>query len=332
MRNQQRDSLVLPGEALSVIKGNHGAAEGSKERRRPKRRSSIRGREGLTGLLFMTPWLVGLVGLTLGPMIYSLYLSFTRYDLMSPPEWVGVDNFNEMLADPRFISSARVTVIYAVVSVPLLLIVSMLLALLLSRGIRFLAGYRVLFYLPSLLGASVAVAILWRQIFGADGIVNAVLGWFGIEHESWIGNPDTALSTLITLSVWAFGATMIIFLAGLLQIPKELYEAASIDGAGPVRRFFSVTVPVMTPLIFFNLLLDTVHAFDAFTSAYVVSGGTGGPSDSTLFYTLYLYIQGFSQLDMGYAAAMAWLLVLVLAAFTGLAFFSAKYWVFYGDE
>jgi multiple sugar transport system permease protein len=271
--------------------------------------------------------------LTIGPMLFSLYLAFTRYDLLSSPHWTGLANFRRMFtADGRYLNSVKVTLVYVGVSVPLVLGVSMLLAVVLNKGIRFLSGYRALFYLPSLMGGSVAIAVLWRQVFGSSGLVNAALGVVGIHHGSWIGNPDSALYTIVTLNVWAFGATMIIFLAGLRQVPRELYEAAEVDGAGALRRFWHVTLPMLSPLIFFNLLLDTVHAFQAFTGAYVVSQGTGGPSDSTLFYTLYLYEQGFAQLNMGYAAAMAWALVVVLAAFTAFLFLTARYWVHYGDE
>jgi multiple sugar transport system permease protein len=299
----------------------------------PRPRRLRRGMENRVALAFLSPWLAGMLLLTIGPMLFSLYLAFTDYDLLSAPAWIGMDNFARMLtADPRFLASVRVTIVYVGVSVPLLLVVSLALALLLNRGMRFLSAYRALFYLPSLMGASVAVAVLWRQVWGEAGLVNRVLSVVGIEHGSWIGNPDTALYTIVALSVWAFGSTMIIFLAGLRQVPRELYEAAVVDGAGPLRRFWHVTLPMLTPLIFFNLLLDTVHAFQAFTSAYIISQGTGGPSDSTLFYTLYLYQQGFARLDMGYAAAMAWALVVVLAAFTGFLFFTARYWVHYGDE
>lgn len=283
--------------------------------------------------LFLAPWLLGLVGLTIGPMLFSLYLAFTDYDLLSAPRWVGLDNFDRMFtADGRYHTSVKVTLRYVVISVPVVLVVSLLLAIVLNKGIRFLTGYRALFYLPSLMGGSVAIAVLWRQVFGGQGLVNEVLGTVGIEHSSWIGDPATALYTIVVLNVWAFGATMIIFLAGLRQVPPELYEAAEVDGAGAVRRFWHITLPMLSPLIFFNLLLGTVHAFQAFTGAYIVSQGTGGPSDSTLFYTLYLYEQGFAQLNMGYAAAMAWALVLVLAGFTTFLFVTARYWVHYGDE
>ncbi|RCK69983.1 sugar ABC transporter permease [Desertihabitans brevis] len=287
----------------------------------------------LPALAFLTPWLVGMVLFTFGPMLYSLYLSFTRYDLLSNPEWVGLQNYALMGSDPRFWKSVGVTLTYVVVFVPLLQVVSMLVALLLNSRLRFLTGYRALFYLPSLMGASVAVAALWRQVFGADGLVNAVLGLVGIENVgSWVGDPARALGTIITLNLWAFGSTMIIFLAGLRQVPRELLEAAEVDGASKIRRFFSITLPMMTPLVFFNVLMGTINAFQSFTGAYVVSGGSGGPVDSTLFYTLYLYERGFTQLQMGYASAMAWVLLIVLAVVTGIFFRSSRYWVHYGDE
>ncbi|CAN7334462.1 carbohydrate ABC transporter permease [Arthrobacter sp. LjRoot14] len=300
---------------------------------RTPRNMKSKTREALVAYAFLTPWILGMVLLTLGPMLYSLYLSFTSYDLLSDPRWIGFANYTQMFtADPRYLKSVSVTLIYVAVSVPLLLIVSMLLALLLNKNMKFLTGYRALFYLPSLMGASVAIAALWRLVFGADGLVNQALALLGIEHGSWVGNPDDALTTIITLTLWVFGSTMIIFLAGLRQIPKELHEAATMDGAGTLRRFVSVTLPLMTPLIFFNTLMGTIHAFQSFTGAYVVSGGTGGPADSTLFYTLYLYQRGFGQLDMGYASAMAWVLLAVLAAFSAFFFWTAKFWVHYGDE
>lgn len=289
---------------------------------------------GWVAFAFLAPWLIGLFGLTLGPMLYSLYLSFTDYNLLSPvANWIGWDNYVRIFADDtRATQSMIVTAIYVLVAVPSILVVSMLVALLLNSRIRFLTGYRALFYLPSLLGASVAIAALWRVIWGDEGIINQVLRFFGIEHSSWVGSPDTALMTIIVLAMWAFGSTMIIFLAGLRQVPQEMHEAAQVDGAGKARRFFSITLPMMTPIIFFNTLMVTINAFQAFTPAFVISGGTGGPADSTLFYTLYLYQQGFAQLNMGYASALAWVLVAILGAFTALFFWSSKYWVHYGDK
>lgn len=297
---------------------------------RPGRRR--RARENRAGYLFLVPWLIGMAGLMLGPMIYSLYLAFTKYNLLTNPQWEGLANFRQMFSDPQFLDSVRVTAVYVLVSVPVILVVSMLVAMLLNTGLKFVTAYRALIYLPSLLGASVAVAILWRQMFGDSGLINNALAAIGIQHGSWIGSPGTALYVIIGLNGWAFGSTMIIFLAGLRQVPKDLYEAASIDGASRLHRFWHVTLPSMSPVIFFAILLDTVHAFQAFASAYIISGGNGGPANSTLFYTLYLYQQGFTQLNMGYASAMAWLLVVVLAVFTAIMFATARFWVHYGDR
>ncbi|TDE08256.1 carbohydrate ABC transporter permease [Jiangella asiatica] len=289
--------------------------------------------ENRAGYLFLAPWLIGLVVITLGPMIASLYLSFTEYSLIREPVWVGLQNYIELFTENRrFLNTIRVTAIYVAVGVPLQLMFALALALVLDRGVRGLSVFRAIFYLPSLLGGSVAVALLWRQVFGRDGLFNAVLGIFGIEGQSWIGSPDTALWTLILLLVWQFGSPMVIFLAGLRQIPTELYEAAEVDGAGRVRKFVSITLPLLSPIIFFNIVLQMIGAFQAFTSAYVVSGGTGGPNDSTLFYTLYLYQEGFQFLRMGSASAMAWILLVVIGAVTAVNFIASRYWVFYNDR
>jgi multiple sugar transport system permease protein len=298
----------------------------------PRVRRGHRSGEKAAAYAFLTPWLIGLLVITIGPMIASLYLAFTRYDLLTAPTWTGLTNFRNLFADPRFMTAVTVTVRYVVISVPLVIVVSLAVAMFLNRAIRFLAVYRALFYIPSLLGSSVAIAILWRQVFGDSGIVDRVLGFVGIHHGSFIGDPSTSLYTLISLNLWAFGGTMVIFLAGLRQVPAGLYEAAAVDGAGAWSRFWHITLPSLSPLIFFNLLLNTVHAFQSFTSAYIVSGGNGGPADSTLLYTVYLYQRGFVDFRMGYAAAMAWLLLAVLAVITAILFATARFWVHYGDE
>lgn len=286
---------------------------------------------------FLLPWLIGLIVFSIGPIVASLYLSFTDYNLLkspltNPPPFIGFDNYTEMFGDSAFWNSFRVTVLYVIVSVPLQLALALALALVLDRGMRGLGFYRSIFYLPSLLGGSVAVAILWRQVFGKDGIFNGFLGLIGIhDAPGWIGHPDYALGTIMILHIWTFGSPLIIFLAGLRQIPEMYYEAAAVDGAGRGRRFFSVTLPLLTPIIFFNLVLQIIFAFQTFTQAYVVSGGTGGPADSTMFYTLFLYRTGFLQYDMGYASAMAWFLLIVIAAFTAFNFWLSKFWVFYDD-
>jgi len=306
-------------------------------RRRPSPRIggqlALRRKEGRTAYIFLVPWLIGLVVFVFGPMVVSLYLSFTDYDFLRPAKFVGLENYARMFVDGRFIKSAEVTVVYIVLAVPLQLAFALLMALLLNRQIRGVGVYRGVFYLPSLLGSSVAVAVLWDQIFGTEGLVNQILKVFGVSSStSWVGSPDTALLTLVLLNVWAFGSPMIIFLAGLRQIPQEVLEAARVDGAGKVRTFLYVILPLLSPIIFFNLILQTIFSFKAFVPAFIVSGGTGGPSDSTLFYTLYLYQEGFGSFRMGYASAMGWVLLLAIGIVTAINFVLSRFWVFYGDE
>lgn len=296
----------------------------------PARKKGFGRQEGAAHV-FLTPWLIGLVAITSIPMMASLALSFTDYNILGRPTFVGWENYERLLGDARFWNAAEVTVTYVLISVPLQLAFALALALVLDKGVRGLTIYRSAYYLPSLLGASVAVAVLWRQIFGHQGMINQILGYFGVQGENWLQNPSTALSTLIVLNVWTFGAPMVIFLAGLRQIPEELYEAARVDGASTMRQFRSITLPLLTPIVFFNLILQTIGSFQAFTPAHVVSGGTGGPVDSTLFYTLYIYQQAFVNFDMGYASALAWVLLVVIAAITAVHFLLSKRWVFYGD-
>ena len=298
----------------------------------PGRSAPGRWRRSLTAYGFLLPWLIGFFGLTVGPMAYSLYYSFTDYSLLSAPEWVGLDNYARMFtADPRFYQSLKITGLYVLFSVPFELAFALLVAVVLNRGLRGLATYRAVFYLPSLVGGSVAVAVLWRQVFGNEGLLNQALAVFGIDGPGWVSTPGYSLATLIVLRVWQFGAPMVIFLAGLRQIPEDVLEAAQIDGAGRFQRFFRVTLPLLTPLVFFNLVLQIIGAFQAFTPAFIVSGGSGGPSDSTLFYTLYLYQEAFAKFHMGYAAAMAWVLLAIIAVFTAVNFGLRRFWVF-GDE
>ncbi|MBB4751268.1 carbohydrate ABC transporter permease [Actinoplanes lobatus] len=291
----------------------------------------MRKRDNKAAFLFLLPWFAGLVLITAGPVTASLVLGFTDYNLIQPPEFNGLENITRMLGDQRLHHALGVTFEYVLISVPLQLAAALGLAMLLDRGMRGLAFYRSAFYLPSLLGSSVAIAVLWRQIFGAEGLFNQLLSVFGLTGRGWISDPDTALSTLIVLNVWTFGAPMVIFLAGLRQIPVMYYEAAQVDGASRWLQFRRITLPLLSPIIFFNLVLQIIHAFQSFTQAFVVSGGTGGPSDSTMFYTLYLYQRGFHNFDMGYASALAWLLLIIIAAFTAINFLAAKKWVFYDD-
>lgn len=304
-----------------------------KRRKGPKSKAEKRdeGRDNKAAYIFLLPWLIGLLFITVGPMMASLYLSFTDYNLLQTPNWTGLDNFSRMLRDTRLHNSLGVTFTYVLIGVPIQLGVALLVAMVLDKGIRGLPFYRSVFYLPSLLGGSVAIAILWKQIFGTTGLVNQVLAMVGIQGPGWISDPNTALGSIILLHVWTFGAPMIIFLAGLRQIPAMYYEAAEVDGATAVQKFFKITIPLLSPIIFFNLVLQIIGAFQAFTQAFIVSGGNGGPSDSTMFFTLYLYQKGFGQFDMGYASAMAWVLLVIIGVFTAINFVVSKYWVFYDD-
>jgi multiple sugar transport system permease protein len=289
--------------------------------------------ENRVAYVFLAPWLIGMVVFAIGPMLVSLYLSFTRYDLFTEPVWTGLDNYARMLfRDTRWRTSLEVTSTFVFWTVPLRLVFALAVAMLLNRALRGVSLYRAIYYLPSLLGGSVAIAILWRQVFGGQGLLNQLLAPLGLPTTSWIANPDTALSTLIVLGVWQFGSPMIIFLAGLKQIPKELYEAADIDGASKPSMFFRITVPLLTPIIFFNLIMQMISSFQSFTPAFIISGGSGGPANATLFYTLYLYQQAFASFRMGYASALAWTLVLIIALFTVVNFVASRYWVFYQDE
>jgi multiple sugar transport system permease protein len=301
----------------------------------PKRRSgsTMKNAENRAAYLFLTPWLIGLFGITLMPMLASLYLSFTDFGILSAPVWVGAENYIKLFtADRRFIKSIWVTLTYVGWSVPLILIFSLTIAVTLNRGLAGLALYRSLFYIPSLIGASVGIGLLWKEVFGERGVFNQLLALFGIAGKGWITNPTWALPTVIGLHVWTFGASMVIFLAALRQIPDSYYEAASIDGANAWQRFRRITLPLLTPVIFFNAILLLIGSFQSFTQAFVVSGGRGGPIDTTLLYSLYLYQRAFQQLDMGYASAMAWILLVAIAVVTAIFFWTSRFWVFYGDD
>ncbi|WP_068779856.1 carbohydrate ABC transporter permease [Paenibacillus sp. GM2] len=293
---------------------------------------SLAREQNRAGYLFLLPWLIGFFCLTLLPMLGSLYLSMTKFNLLSPPKWIGLNNFVQIFtSDHTFVNSLVLTFKYVLLSVPLRLAFALLVAMALNKGLRGLGIYRTVYYIPSLLGGSVAIAIVWRQIFDGDGLVNHFLGWFGIRGPSWIAHPDYILYTIITLAIWQFGSAMVIFLAGIKQIPADLYEASEVDGAGQVRQFIKITLPMLTPVIFFNLVMGIINSFQAFTPAYVIGDGRGGPLDATMFYTLYLYLKGFSFFDMGYAAALAWIMLVIIGVFTAMIFVTSKYWVFYGD-
>lgn len=282
--------------------------------------------------VFLLPWLIGFLFLTFGPMLASFYISFTDYNILQPPNWVGLANYVTMFTDdPLFVKSMKVTFVYVLTSVPLKLTVALGVALLLNKGLRGLGLYRTLYYIPSILGGSVAVSFLWRQIFERDGLFNMLLLKFGIQGENWISNPKYALSSIVLLSTWQFGASMVIFLAGLKQISNDYYEASAIDGASRFRQFWSITMPMLTPIILFNLVMQTISAFQSFTHAFVISNGTGGPINSTLLYSIYLYKKGFTFFQMGYASALAWWLLIIIGGLSLIIFRTSNKWVHYED-
>ena len=298
--------------------------------KRKGRPSKIERRNNLVGYLFLSPWLIGFFVFTLLPIIASLVLAFTDYDLFTPPQWTGLANFQRMFfEDRRYWRSVRATFYYVLTAVPLRLIVALAVAMLLNRGRRMVSVYRAAYYAPSIVGGSVAVAVMWRQVFGGQnlGLINFILQALGLPYVNWLSNPRTAIWTLITLAAWQFGSPMLIFLAGLKQIPVELYEAAAIDGAGGWGKFIKITLPMLSPVIFFNLVMQMISGFLVFTQAYLVTGGR--PLDTTLFYALYLYLRAFEVHEMGYGSAMAWVLLGVIAVFTALVFKTSSAWVYY---
>lgn len=285
----------------------------------------------LVGYLFISPWLIGFFLFTVIPIGASFYFAFTRFDILSDPVWVGLANFDRMFNnDARYWKSVQATFYYVFTAVPLRLIFALMVAILLNNGRKLTAIYRAAFYAPSIIGGSIAVAVMWRQVFGREGLVNFVSAIFGLPSVNWLGNPATAIWTLILLAVWQFGSPMLIFLAGLKQIPSEMYEAASIDGASGVQKFFRITLPMLSPVILFNLVMQTISGFLVFTQAFIITDGT--PLDTTLFYALYLYKRAFTTFEMGYASAMAWVLLLIVGVFTAITFKFSSYWVYYEQK
>ncbi|MBZ0286985.1 MAG: sugar ABC transporter permease [Anaerolineae bacterium] len=290
------------------------------------------GQHNLVGYLFISPWLIAFFLFTLIPILASLLLSFTDYNILGSWKFVGVENFYRMFfEDRRFWRSVEATVTYVIFSVPLRLIFALGVAMLLNTSRRGIGFYRAAFYAPSIVGGSIAVAVMWRQIFGNDGLLNYVLGIAGLEGTNWLGRPETAIWTLILLAAWQFGSPMLIFLAGLKNIPSQLYESADIDGANGWQKFLRITLPMLTPIIFFNLIMQLISGFMVFTQAFIITGGR--PLDTTMFYALYIYRRAFETFEMGYASAMAWVMLLVIALLTAVVFRTSSYWVYYeADE
>lgn len=286
-------------------------------------------REDTAGIMFTLPFTLGFLFFMLVPMAISLYYSFCDYDILSAPNFTGFQNFIDMIGDPTFWQTIKVTFFFAFVSVPLKLVFALLVAMLLLKNTKMSGFYRAVYYLPSIIGGSVAVAILWKRMFAIDGVINNLLAGIGIESSiSWLGNTKTAIWVLILLAVWQFGSSMLIFLSSLKQIPVSLYEAAMVDGAGKAYRFFKITLPLLTPTIFFNLVMQMINGFLAFTQCYIITQGK--PMNSTLLYTVYMYQQSFEFYNTGYGAALAWVMLLLIGLITLFLFATKKFWVYEG--
>lgn len=306
-----------------------------KEQAAPKRKKSfmqILNTPKVAGYIFILPFIVGFLAFMALPMILSFGFSFTRYNILESPVFIGLENYKTMFtSDPKFWKVFGVTMYYVLFSVPLRLIMALVVAMLLVKSTKLSGFYRAVYYLPSIIGSSVAVAILWKRMFASDGVINALLQTIGIPSEiAWLGRSDTAIWTLIILAVWQFGSSMLIFLSGLKQIPVSLYEAATVDGASGIQRFFKITLPMLTPTIFFNLINQLINGFMAFTQSYIITQGK--PRDSTLFYTVYMYQNSFTYSKLGYGCAMAWFMIFVVGMLTLILFKTQNKWVYYEAE
>jgi multiple sugar transport system permease protein len=290
-------------------------------------RGSLQKKEAIAGILFASPWILGFFLFIVGPMVASIALSLMHWDLLTPPEWAGMGNYVDLFEDELVLQSLKVTTIYSFVSVPLQVVLGLLLAILLNQKIRFLSVFRSIYYLPSVIGG-ISVAVMWRWIFGKQfGLLNALLARFGIEGPSWLGDPDWVLVSFIIMSLWGVGSSMLIYLGGLQGIPSALYEAASIDGAGGWSKLIHVTIPMMTPVIFFNMIMGIIGSLQAFVQPFVMTGG--GPHNASLFFVLYLYRNAFQLFKMGYASALAWVLFVYILLLTLLVIRSSDAWVYY---
>ncbi|TRW94210.1 sugar ABC transporter permease [Paracoccus sp. M683] len=283
------------------------------------------------GMAYVSPYIIGLLVFTAFPFLASLYLSFTDYDLLSTPKWVGLDNYERLFTrDRTFDKSLSVTLFYVFMTVPLKLAFALLVAVVLNYKLKAIGFFRTAYYVPSILGGSIAIAVLWRYIFAEAGLVNMMLTGLGFEAVNWFGDPQNAMFTLVLLRCWQFGSAMVIFLAALQSVDKSLYEAAAIDGANKWHVFRYITVPLITPVIFFNLIMQTVQAFQEFNGPYIITNG--GPLKSTYLLPMYIYDKAFKSFDMGYASAIAWILFVIIMVLTVVAFWSSKKWVYYAGD
>lgn len=296
----------------------------------PRTRFNYRTREAIGGYLFIMPWILGLLIFIAYPILASLYYSFTNYQIVKPPVWIGTANYERLLHDDFFWKSIKVTIIYVVVSVPLGLVLSFLVALLMNQKVKGIGFWRTIFYLPNLIPL-VASTMLWLWIFNPEyGLMNAVLAQFGIDGPLWLKSQTWALPSLIIMNLWGVGGATLIYLAGLQGIPSDLYDAVAVDGGGAWAKFRTITIPQMSPVIFYNLILGMIAGFQVFAQPLIMTNG--GPRSSTLFVVLYLYLNAFRDFRMGYASAIAWVLFLIILALTILTFRMSRSWVYYEGE
>ena len=282
------------------------------------------------GYVFLAPFVIGFLCFTIIPMISSLYYSCTNYNMIDKETWIGLKNYVNLFKDERFLNSIKVTLQYVFFSVPLKLAFALFIAFLLTRPSKAVSVYRSLYYLPSLIGGSVAVALVWKELFARKGLINTNLGKLGIETVNWFGNMSTAKWPIILMTVWQFGSSMLIFAAGLKEIPSSYYEAAKIDGANGWQSFWKITMPCLSPIILFNLIMQLISSFMVFTQAFVITGG--GPNDATMFYALYVYKQGINSRNMGYASAMSWVMLVIMSVITLIVFKTSNHWVYSESE
>ncbi len=288
-------------------------------------------KDNIAGFVLLAPWLFGFLLMWLIPMLISIYYSMTDFNLLNTPKFIGLQNYIRVFTqDKTFIQAMMVTFTYVVLLVPLRLAFALWVAMILNQKRKFLGLYRTLYYVPSIVGGSIAVSIVWKQIFGNEGVAMTLLRLFGIQQKmSFLGNPKTALGVIVLMGVWQFGSSMLIFLSALKQIPNSLYESAKVDGATKRQTFWRITLPMLTPTIFFNLIMQIVNGFRVFTESYVITNG--GPMNSTLSYVLYLYQRAFKYFDMGYSCALAWILVVIIGFFTAILFKTQDNWVHYDN-
>lgn len=325
---EQSKKVKAPSKDPLETESNH-KAQGFKDKLSGFMKKILKVVQKNEGFLYLLPWMIGIIVFTAFPFVASFVLSFTNYNLINTPKFIGIDNYTRMFSDPDFWSYLWVTLKYVVLTVPLKLAFALFIAYILNFKLKGVNFFRTAYYLPSILGGSVAIAVLWRFLFADTGLINIFIGFFGVDPISWLGNPKYALFTVSLLRVWQFGSAMVIFLAALKNIPESLYEAAKIDGASKVSTFFKITLPMITPVVFFNFVMQLIQAFQEFNAPYIITGG--GPLKATYLLPLYIYENSFRYFRMGYGSALSWFLFLIIMVFTLVTFKSEKYWVYYSD-